>query len=845
MTYIGENAFSNTSNLSNVYYNGTLKDWFNIKFESASSNPMYYAKHFYMLNSDNEYYEVTEMRIPNNITSITYQMYGFENIVKIVIPTTIKSISATGFLHCDNLTEVYYNGTIENWCDIEFSRSEANPMYYAKHFYMFNSEYEYFELTKIDISETITSIGNYQFYGFENITEINIPNSITSIGQYAFSECNKVEKITLPFLGNNITDPTYTNFGYIFGATSYSNHKEYVPSSLQKVTLTSTTSIDTYAFANCSNLISIDLPNNLQKIGRDAFSNCTNLKYTEFENVKYLGSSENPYLVVIELLDKTLSNYEINKNAKIIMNNAFDSCELLQTIELPNGMISIGERAFSACSSLVSVTLPATICSIADYAFHLCNNLKDLYYSGNIETWCKIEFSNYASNPMAFCQRFNMINDDEWQVVLGIVIPNSITSINKYQFYGFANITEFHLPSNLISIGESAFAECSTISMINIPDTTTSIDNKAFYNCVNLTSIQLSNNLESIGDLAFANCTALVKLTIPESVVQVGDEILANCNSLTSITIPYVYDIYFGDLFGQIHTGINYIYNVPTTLTSVVITGDTSLGSNVFKNCSSIENITFTNSIKHIYSSAFAGCGSLTTVYYMGTLEDWCNIEFGDSESNPMCYATDLYVQNDEGIYYLLTDIVIPNSINKIGNYQFYNIKSISNVVLHNNVTSIGAYAFGKCGSLYKINMSENISVIGNGAFYYCELLEEIKIPISVEYIYEYTFYCCKNLTDVSIQGNIKEIGDYAFEYCYSLENIEIPNTVSLIGNSAFRGCDTLTEVTIPSSVITIRQYAFAYCDNLIIYCEVAQKPNGWNRQWATSSKGVVWDTTN
>ena len=66
-------------------------------------------------------------------------------------------------------------------------------MYYASHFYMLDDNNEYKEVTKIEIPSTITSIGKYQFSGFDNIAEIIIPSSVTSIGSYAFSNCTSLK----------------------------------------------------------------------------------------------------------------------------------------------------------------------------------------------------------------------------------------------------------------------------------------------------------------------------------------------------------------------------------------------------------------------------------------------------------------------------------------------------------------------------------------------------------------------------------------------------------------------------------------------------------------------------
>ena len=82
--------------------------------------------------------------------------------------------------------------------------------------------------------------------------------------------------------------------------------------------------------------------------------------------------------------------------------------------------------------------------------------------------------------------------------------------------------------------------------------------------------------------------------------------------------------------------------------------------------CSSLTSITIPNSIKSIGYYTFSGCSNLTSVYYTGTIENWCNISFSDNNSNPMCYASYFYIKNSNGEYKELTEIKIQNKERKI-----------------------------------------------------------------------------------------------------------------------------------------------------------------------------------
>lgn len=238
---IGDFAFQGCYKLTNVYYNGTIEDWYNLSYDNrSSSNPMRPAEHFYILNESNEYEEVTEITIPNNITSIDNKFYSFNNVKSIIIPESVTSIGYQAFAECDSLISitipegvtsignyafeycssltsiiipesitsigyrafydcsnlsVYYNGTIEDWCNI---LKDHDSGLFIRHFYMLNESNEYKEVTEITIPNNITSISDYQFKGFTNIETVIIPDSVTSIGHNAFESCTSLTSIIIP-----------------------------------------------------------------------------------------------------------------------------------------------------------------------------------------------------------------------------------------------------------------------------------------------------------------------------------------------------------------------------------------------------------------------------------------------------------------------------------------------------------------------------------------------------------------------------------------------------------------------------------------------------------------------
>ena len=161
----------------------------------------------------------------------------------------------------------------------------------------------------------------------------------------AFAGCSYLESLTLPFVGVSKVDDDgqSSRFVEIFGtdnctggvATTGPNNKYYVPSSLATVVITGGTSIGNYAFAGCSSLTNVVIPNNVMSIG----------------------------------------------------NNAFASCTSLTSVSIPDSVTSIGRSAFDGCSSLTSIEIPAGVTRIDNSAFSCCKNLVSITYIGTIEQW--------------------------------------------------------------------------------------------------------------------------------------------------------------------------------------------------------------------------------------------------------------------------------------------------------------------------------------------------------------------------------------------------------------------------------------------------------------------------
>ena len=224
----------------------------------------------------------------------------------------------------------------------------------------------------------------------------------------------------------------------------------------------------------------------------------------------------------------------------------------------------------------------------------------------------------------------------------------------------------------------------------------------------------------------------------------------------------------------------------------------TAIGNYAFEYCGNLSSIVISNHIIRIGKDAFNGCPSLSSVY-ITDLTAWCNIEFLNNSSNPLC----------EGKLCLYLEALNNQNYSEITKYRCSSLESVN---IGDHVTSMGRYAFYGCKNLASVAISNGLTSISDYTFSNCESLTSFVVPDNVTSIGERAFSNCDALTSIIIPDNVTSVGVGAFSDCDALTSITIGNGLTSISGSAFGWCDALTSIIIPDNVTSIGRYAFALC---------------------------------
>ena len=531
--------------------------------------------------------------IPNPITSIgNCAFYGCYNLVSIEIPNGVTSIGGSAFYQCSSLTLVTLGDFVTSIGNYAFRECTKLTSVTIGNSIASIGEMAFYSCSRLStmtvLAETAPSIGRFAFDYVPTTIPIYVPCSAVEDYQAAngwrrftnfIGLCSGYVSVTVnPSEGGSATGAGYYNAGDICVLTATANPGFVFANWMENGRLISMESVcsiyahPTTIVANfCLNGL-IDFEDANVKalcVSNWDINGDGELSYAEAAAVTDLGQvfrynstitsfDELQYFISLNTLRGSafygcgnLTSITLPNSVTAIYSSVFYNCNNLTSIEIPSSVLSIGSNAFYNCSSLTSVNLGSSVASIGEDAFRGCSSLTSIEIPSSV--------TNMVANPFASCRGLVQITVDSGNTVYdsrensnaiintstnalvagckNTVIPNTVTTIGNYAFFGCSGLTSIEISNSVTTIGDDAFYYCSSLNSVTIGNSVTSIGALAFYHCSALTSVTMGNSVTSIGNNAFMDCTGLVSIEISNSVTSIGVLAFNGCSGLSSITV--------------------------------------------------------------------------------------------------------------------------------------------------------------------------------------------------------------------------------------------------------------------------------------------------------------------
>ncbi|MEE0265288.1 MAG: leucine-rich repeat domain-containing protein, partial [Acutalibacteraceae bacterium] len=594
------------------------------------------------------------------------------NITDVVIPESIVWIGDSAFSNCTNLDRVYYTGDDNGWFNMPICMNN-NPLLSARLFINASLQSDYF-------------------------------------GTWVYEAVNEYSCVITGYLGNK--------------------SDVVIPDKIGNMTVTE---IADSAFANHSNLSRIVIPESITLINTDAFLNCNNLsqvyytgEHPEWYSITGLFSPGNEALSMAMLnanvCVKTddygawIYSVETPENTCMIMNYFGDSADVQIPDEI-DGMpvTTIWEYAFADKSNLTSLIIPKNVTYIFDYAFSNCNNIRNVYYTAGYNEYDNIHLGYNGNESVFFAEPHvdvSVKNDacGTWVFKPSMHIPDSLSLIDY-----FGNESKVVVPGEIdnkpvAEISANAFASSTMLRKLVIPKGVKSIETGAFINTA-LDTVYYEGDLSDWNRVSIGwENDKLFNATINFNTCVKNDA----CGTwICEETYEYVC---ITDYFGNADKVV-----VPNEVVGKPVT---EIGAYVFADKDNLTNIIIPKSVNRIREFAFSGCNNIRNLYFTGDYSEWCNILWyaGNDEVRNMTPYCDANVVTDEfgtwvfdtsygdfarimDYYGNASELVIPSEIDnkpvaEIERYLFENNSNLTSIIIPDSIQRIGESAFSGCDNI-------------------------------------------------------------------------------------------------------------------------------------------------
>lgn len=711
-------------------------------------------------------------------------------------------------------------------------------------------------LENVTIGNNVTTIGDNAFYQCLYLQSIVIPDSVVSIGEGAFLGCKSLTTVTLPA---KLTTLETGVFNYcsnletvVFNdcVTSIGESAFYGCTSLKSVVVPdSVVTVGEYAFGAETALAEVTLGKSLTTIGDHAFYGCEALAEVNFAQESALTE---------------IGEYAFSKTA-------------LQSVELPEGLTSIGDSCFNNSTQLASAEIPSSVVSVGRSAF----NGTVLYESQQEDGFIYVDgwLTQLTSDATTNLKKIVLTQTDEEGVVAlkdgtvgiadytlsfcsnlsNVVLPSSVKYLGQYSFYRNLALRTVTFSENGVEvIGRYAFCYCEILSRVNLNEGLREIGSYAFYLCTMLQSDDsefMPSTVERVGTYAF-NDTAFFNNPDSYGVVYVGDWVVGYSSVTSAVTLKLDDDHPISGI-------ADYAFYNCTDLQSIGLGSIRIIGKGAFYGCSNLFRVTLNDNMTTIEPYTFFGCTSLHDVTFPQRLVSIGNCAFyGCSGLYALDFSETALETIDDNAFYGCSNIqtIDFGNVKSIGAYAFFKCtslgvqkeeeeeeeeKSLYTLVLPDSLTSLGDGAFARCENLVDVQIGSGLTSIPDYAFRNCTSLLSITIPEGVTSVGRCAFFKCTLMNEISLPQSLQSIGAYAFYGDSYVKSLVISENVTSIGAYAFRGTSSLTSLVMLGTEKTIGTHAFFGATSMTIYAEATEEEAAdWGNAWNTSFRPILWGCT-